>query len=200
MQDGKDLFASKATWGVLIPVLYQLLKPFGIEIPGDVDGIAEAVSVAVGAVLFVIGQLMRKKPITSVAGISVEIGGKGGGTTPMLLLALLLAAPLVLPGCALVADMTAPAKPVAERAIDAKLLLAAQAQTIAADVKAGVLTADEAQASLDRVSAARATLARAEALLGAGKLNEAATQVRLAELAVTELRAYLARKERGHGS
>lgn len=197
MQDGKDLFASKATWGVLIPVLYQLLKPFGIEIPGDVDGIAEAVSVAVGAVLFVIGQLMRKKPITSVAGVPVRIGG---GTAPMLLLALLLAAPLVLPGCALVADMTAPDKPVAERVIDAKLLLAAQAQTIAADVKAGVLTADEAQASLDRVSAARATLARAEALLGAGKLNEAATQVRLAELAVTELRAYLARKERAHGS
>lgn len=198
MRDGKDLFASKATWGVLIPVLYQLLKAFGIEIPdSDVDALAEAVSVAIGAVLFLIGQFTRKKPITSVAGIPVEIG-KGGGTAPMLVLALLLAAPLMLPGCALIADMTAPNKPVAERMIDARLLLAAQAQTITADVKAGVLTADEAQASLDRVTQARDTLARAEVLLGAGKLNEAAAQVRLAELAITELRSYLARKERAH--
>lgn len=75
--NGKDLFASKATWGVLIPIITRLLSAIGITIPDINEDLAsQTIADVVGGLVFLWGQLTRKAPITTVAGMPVP--GKGG--------------------------------------------------------------------------------------------------------------------------
>lgn len=67
---GKDFFSSKATWGAVLLLLTPVLQYFGIVV--DVDPLVEALATLGGFVVFTWGQLTRKEPIVSVAGVPVK--------------------------------------------------------------------------------------------------------------------------------
>ncbi len=74
---GKDFFASKSNWGIILMALALVLEPLGIEF--DVESTAgwmaeTSVSVvaAAGALLGLYGRLKASEPITSFLGM----GGK----------------------------------------------------------------------------------------------------------------------------
>jgi hypothetical protein len=76
MQNGKDLFASKTTWGALIPLLMWVLSAVGVPIPDiDEELTAQTLANISGGLLFLWGQLTRKAPITTVAGVPLPKGG-----------------------------------------------------------------------------------------------------------------------------
>lgn len=67
---GKDLFASKTTWGFVLTSLAPILGMMGINLHPE---IVTALSQIIGPVLFLIGQLNRSD-VKSVGGFNV--GGK----------------------------------------------------------------------------------------------------------------------------
>lgn len=67
--DNKDFLQSKSTWGAIVLLLAPLLNIFGIDI--DEGAVTEAVTVVVGGLIFVWGQLTRSTKINSIAGIKV---------------------------------------------------------------------------------------------------------------------------------
>ena len=77
-QEGKDLFQSKTTWGILIAVADQVLQQFGIQLSDlvDIGQITNSIPEMVGIILAIYGNLTRKAPITSVAGKSINQGAK----------------------------------------------------------------------------------------------------------------------------
>lgn len=64
---GKDLFASKTTWGFVLTSLSPILALMGINLSAE---IVTALSQIIGPALFLIGQLNRSD-IRSVGGFNV---------------------------------------------------------------------------------------------------------------------------------
>lgn len=70
MENGKDFFASKVTWGAVVALLAPVLRMLGVEY--DAQVLVDALTTVAGGVLIVWGQFSRKKEITSIAGVEVK--------------------------------------------------------------------------------------------------------------------------------
>lgn len=71
--EGKDFFASKSNWGIILMAVALVLKPLGIEFDAEsmAGWLAEtsvAFFAAIGAVLALYGRLKATKPIVSFLG------------------------------------------------------------------------------------------------------------------------------------
>lgn len=81
VKKGKDFFASKTTWGVLIFTLCGLLNRYmGLNIEFEqmlkmIQPATEFGQIVVGPILTAWGTRSAKKPITSVAGIKIPRKG-----------------------------------------------------------------------------------------------------------------------------
>ena len=71
---GKDFFASKANWGIILMAVALALEPFGVEF--DVESAAGwmaetsvSIAAAAGAVLALWGRFTATKPIVSFMGM-----------------------------------------------------------------------------------------------------------------------------------
>jgi hypothetical protein len=70
MRDEKDFFASKTTWGALVPILVMLARQFGFDL-GDEQGWIDGAAMLTGGALLLWGQISRVKRIGSVAGVKL---------------------------------------------------------------------------------------------------------------------------------
>jgi len=69
---GKDFFASKTTWGMIVALFGPILNQyFGISPEGH-GALVDAIVSAIGGVVFVWGQFTRKTEITTVASVKVK--------------------------------------------------------------------------------------------------------------------------------
>lgn len=70
MENGKDFFASRVTWGAVVTLIAPLLRMMGVEY--DAQVLVDALTTLAGAGLVVWGNIKRKAEITSVAGVEVK--------------------------------------------------------------------------------------------------------------------------------
>lgn len=71
MNDDKDFFQSKTTWGAMFVIAAPILNQFGITIENQ-EALIQAIITLVGFGIFVWGQLTRKSEIKSIAGVKVK--------------------------------------------------------------------------------------------------------------------------------
>ena len=71
MNDTKDFFQSKTTWGAVFVILAPILNQFGITIENQ-EALTQAIITLVGFGMVVWGQLTRKSEINSIAGVKVK--------------------------------------------------------------------------------------------------------------------------------
>lgn len=149
--EGKDLFASRRFWGVVVAVLGPILNQyFGIA-GADLEGLTNTIVVLAGALISLWGYVSRRKRITSVAGVPMT------QTTKLVILVLPL---LVLYGCA------TPAKTTEERLYYAYASLVAVRDSAATLLSAGRISVDEAKKVQAKADDVRCGLDLARSQLG----------------------------------
>lgn len=77
-EQGKDLFQSKVTWGVLIAVLDQVLSFYGIQLSDyvNIGVVTNAIPETIASLLVLYGNVSRKTLITKIAGFALSKGAK----------------------------------------------------------------------------------------------------------------------------
>lgn len=153
--EGKDLFASRRFWGILIAALGPVLtRYFGIA-PEGFEGLTDAVVMTVGGLITVYGYVKRTQPITSVAGVVMR-------DAPKLVV-------LVLPLLLVIACSTVPQNMEQSLAISYSSLAAVR-DTAGTLLNSGRITVDQAKQVQAKADDVRCALDLARNQMGKGAL------------------------------
>lgn len=206
MQGGKDLFLSKTTWGVLLLLARPVLGYFNLHFDdAAIDAIAGTFANGAGVLLTLWGQVTRKEPITSIAGVALD--KSTSGMAPLLAIGLipLLVAITFLSGCSFLQTGqlttqkgdTATAQDIVN---EANILLTAIYGQIADNVTAGVYSKQEAKDALAEADRYKDDVNTVKVLIADGKGGEAQQRARLVNTALLSLQKRVAEKARAGGS
>lgn len=191
---GKDFFASKTTWGMIVALFGPVLNQyFGIA-PDGQEMLVNAIVEVIGGVLFLWGQFTRKAEITTVAGVKISKPGAGTikAIAPFLLVALFaLGGPT---GCAGMGAMAVPQTP-AQQIAYAKATHTGLVNMTATLTETGQLTWVDAIGVREKLKTADATLALARSLVKQGIPADGLAQLEMAQKLLIELNNYLLAQE-----
>jgi hypothetical protein len=201
---GKDLFMSKTTWGIILTLLSPLFGKIGLS--PDLDALASTLAELVGIGIALWGQLTRKTEITSIAGVAVK-------DAPKLILPLLVLGALMATGVAcspmvrIVPEPLTTASPTEKAITDAQEIVAQSTKAVIRaqraidkETGAGVLTKAELKAASKKVDSALSLLEEANSYLKDGNIAKALSQAdgvdALASVAENELAKRLAERRK----
>lgn len=201
---GKDLFMSKTTWGIILTLLSPLFGKIGLS--PDLDALASTLAEVVGIGIALWGQLTRKTEITSIAGVAVKDAPKL--IIPILVLGALMATGVACnPMVRIVPESLTTASPTEKAITDAQEIVAQSTKAVIRaqraidkETGAGVLTKAELKAASKKVDSALSLLEEANSYLKGGNVAKALSQAdgvdALASVAENELAKRLAERRK----